>query len=380
MWRALAVLSILLCSSPTWAQDADQLWTDATEKMAQAQEREAVLLLKQLHRDHPQAALADDALFLAATLLEEKLGDPAQAKSLYQQLTKEFPDSRSALASQRRLESLERALGSDDAGAVPLAAFQDILYRYPHRDQEESLQRARALLKEHPTWSEAYRVRLWIAESSRRLGDLQSAGPLFEEVMKNPAPQPAHLQATLGAADVEILLGHWKGAEALLDALDAREGLTPSEVQAVQELRARMAQGRERARLLTLSQILLASMFLLLLVLTRVHAGSRKAFFEALRSPPVEILYLLPFALLFTFMAATGHQEVGPAVAIISGGGLIVTWVTALALRSAQPLTRARALLCGSAATLATISLCYLALHREQLLDLLQTTLEFGPE
>lgn len=380
MWRTLALLFVLLCSSPAWAQDAESLWADATKKMAEGQEQEAVALLKTLIAEHPGAALTDDALFLAATLLEEKLGDPTQAKGLYLQLTRDFPDSRSALAAQRRLSSLERALGSDEAGAVPLAAFQDILYRYPHRDEAESLALARELLQEHPSWSEAYRVRLWIAESSRRLGDLTAAGPLFAEVIDGQAPAAAQVQATLGATDVEILLGHWSRAETLLDTLDARPDLSPSDVQAAQELRARMTLGHQRAQLLTLSYLLLVGMLLLLLALTRRQAGSWSAFLAALRSPPVEIFYLFPFAALFTGMAAAGHQEVGPAVALISGGGLLVAWVTALALRSAKPLTRARALGCGGAATLATLSLCYLALHRSQLLDLLQTTLEFGPE
>jgi tetratricopeptide (TPR) repeat protein len=380
MLRALAVLVILTCSIPAWAQDADRLWADATEKMAQAQDREAVDLLLTLIRDHPQSALADDALFLAATLLEEKLGDPAQAKKLYLQLTRDFPDSRSALAAQRRLEGLQRALGKDDAGAAPLAAFQDILYRYPNRKEQESLALARALLREYPSWSEAYRVRLWIAESSRRLGDLASAGSFFEEVRKSQAPDEAIVAATLGAADVEILRGHWTAAATLLDTLGARSDLSPGDEQAMDEFRVRLALGQKRARRISLSYVLLASMLLLLLARIWRDAGSLRAFGQALRSPPIEVLYLFPFALLFTIMAFTAHQEIGPAVAIISGGGVLITWLSALALRGGRPLTRWRALLCTSAATLATLSLCYLALHRGHLLDLLQTTIEFGPE
>lgn len=380
MLRALIVLLLIAPANLAWAETAQSLWAQATQKMAQAQEREAVDLLKTLIHDHPRAALTDDALFLAATLLEEKLGDPAQARSLYQKLTQDFPDSRSALASQRRLRSLERALGPDDAGAVPLAAFQDILNRYAHREAEESLALAHTLLQTHPEWTEAHRVRLWIAETSRRLGDLKSAGPLFEAVRASDAPSHALVQASLGAADVDILQGQWAAATRVLDTLATRPDLSASNQQALTELRSRLALSAKRARLVNLSYLVLASMLVLLLAIVRRIAGSWSGFADHLRAPPIEILYMLPFALLFTIMAFTGHREIGPAVAIISGGGLVVTWLTASALSGTQALRRGRALVCGSAATLATLSLCYLALHRGQLLDLLRTTLEFGPE
>lgn len=383
MTRVLCTLVFLCLLAPVSlarAESAETLWTEATEKMAQGQNQEARALLQTLIRDYPAAALTDDALFLAATLSQEKLSDPQQAKALYQALVRDFPDSRSALAAQRRLDTLEELMGPGEEGAAALAAYQDLLSRYPERGDTQSLAHAHKLLEQHSQWTGAYRIRLWIAESSRRLGDLEAAAPLFEQVRESDAPAPIRVQASLGAADVEILRGHFARATSLLNDLAAQSELSASEVQALEELRARTKLGAARQRLVSGSYLLLAAMLLLLLFIARRSAASWDAFWKELRRPPIEVVYMLPVALLFTGMAYTGHQEVGPAVAIISGGGVLVAWFAANAMRAARPLSRHRALLCGSAATVATVSLCYLALHRSQLLDLLNTTLAFGPE
>ena len=362
------------------AQSAEVLWTMATDEMASSQDSEALTLLKKLVLEHPRDPLVDDALFLAATLAEEKLGQPAEARALYQTLLKDFPNSRSALAAQRRIASLDELMGPNAEGAAALAAFQDLRLRYPSRGESESLALAHRLLDEHSQWSGAYRIRLWMAESSRRLGDLESAAPLFQHVRTSDAPAPAVVQATLGAADVEILRGNFSRATELLDELAARPNLSPSSVQALEELRSRRALAASRARWVWASYLLLSAMLLLLLLLARRAAGSWRLFWSTLRVPPMEVVYMLPVALLFTAMAYTGHREVGPAVAIISGGGVLVTWLAANALRASKKINRGLAFFCATAATTATLSLCYLALHRAQLLDLLNTTLAFGPE
>ncbi len=348
--------------------------------MARDQDQQALALLIELTLNFPADALTDDALFLAATLSEEKLGQPAQARTLYQELLQNFPDSRVALAAARRLASLDQLIGPMGEGAEALAAFQDLRLRYPIRGGKESLALARQLLVEHGQWTGAYRIRLWMAENLRRLGDFESAAPLFEQVRTSSAPAPALVQATLGAADVEILRGNFWRATQLLDALAAEASLTPSEILALEELRARRALGASRARWVIASYLLIAGMLLLLLAAARRSAESWSSFWRALRTPPLEVVYMVPVALLFTAMALAGHEELGPAVAIISGGGVLISWLAANALRSAKKLNRPRAFFCATAATTATLGLCYLALHRAQLLDLLNTTLAFGPE
>ncbi len=361
-------------------QSADSLWRQATTQMADDKNREAVDLLQALIRRFPQSELTDDALFLAASLLEEKLGDPAGARRLYKVLTTAFPDSRSALTAERRLQSLEDSLGAGDKGAVPLARFQDLLFRYPRRGDARSLVLAEEILRAHPQWSGSYRVRLWMADTHRRLGDYESAAPLFAMIQLTEAPASAKIQARLGEADIEILRGHFSIATKGLDSLAEEPGLSPSDQQAIEELRERADLGQLRASRVTASYALFFAMLLLLLGIARKSCASWRSFGKGLKTPPIEVIYMAPFVLLLLIMAFTGHREIGPAVALVSGGGVLITWASVNALRSPSGLSPTRALLCTSAASIATLSLCYLALHRGQLLDLLHTTLAFGPE
>jgi hypothetical protein len=209
---------------------------------------------------------------------------------------------------------------------------------------------------------------------------MDRAAPLFEQVRQSDAPAEARMQASLGAIEVEILRGNFARANQLLDSLLSNGSLSASDSQAALELRSRAKLAASRARWVWGCYVLLASMLLLLLGVARQGATDWRGFWLQLRAPPIEVLYMVPLALLLSVMAFTGHQEIGPAVAIISGGGVLVSWLAANALRAPQKLRFGRALLCTSAATIAALSLCYLALYRGQLLDLLNTTIAFGPE
>lgn len=379
----LATLLLLLPSlshAQETAQDAEALWATATEEMAADKGREAVVLLERLVREFPEAPLADDALFLAASLEEEALGDPARAATLYRQLLQSYPDSRSALAAKRRLDMLVRALGHGGEGARALAEFEDILRGFPNRSEEESLARARALLQDFPDWSENARVRIWIAETNKRQGFLREALRAFDEVRDTEAPPKEMVQALLGAAEVEILLGEYTSAQHSLDRTQEQEGLTASDQQAIAELGDLLVDSRGRARLVTLCYFAIVCMLLVLVFMLYRGCRSVGELARQLRIPPIEVLYLLPFAVLLTVMAFTGHEEIGPAVSIICGGSLVVTWLSGAALRSLAPLNLLRTSICGGATLIATLSLCYLALHRGQLLDLIETTVRFGPE
>ena len=382
--RIFLIALLLLLTSPARAQEtaqgAEALWTRATEEMAADKGRESVVLLERLVHDFPEAPLADDALFLAATLEEEELGDPARAATLYRELLQSYPDSRSALAAKRRLDALVRALGHGGEGARALTEFEDIIRGFPNRSEEESLARAHALLQNFPDWSENARVRIWIAETNKRQGFLSEALRAFDEVRNTEAPPKEMVQSQLGAAEVEILLGEYASAQRSIDRMQEREGLTASDQQAVAELSGLLRDSRARARLVTLCYVAIVSMLLILVFMLYRGCQSIGELARQLRSPPIEVLYMLPFAVLLTVMAFTGHEEIGPAVTIICGGSLVVTWLSGAALRSLAPLNLLRTSICGGAALIATLSLCYLALHRGQLLDLIETTVRFGPE
>ncbi len=66
----------------------------------------AVEVLKQLINSHSDSIWADDALFMLADLFEKKLDDVEQAKTLYQQLMNDYPDSMFNAEARKRFRNL----------------------------------------------------------------------------------------------------------------------------------------------------------------------------------------------------------------------------------------------------------------------------------
>ena len=382
--RLLPLLVVALCllgnAGPASAQDAAELWTEATSAAGAGEDARAVTLLATLTTRFPDHSLTDDALFLAGNLLEEKLGKPEEARAQYQELLTRFPNSRTALAAQRRLRRLDESLGQEGEGAEVLVQFQAILRGFPNRDVEESIRLAKAIAKEHATWPQIHQVHLWLAATTRRTGDLSAAASHYRHVIEGNAPADAQVQALLGTTEVAILRGQHEQAEQLLDTLEQRPGLSASDQHSVAELLDLLDSSRQRKTLLWASGIAFTAVQLLFIGLLRRQCGSWQHVLGALRKPTTEFYYMVPGAGLLIIMAMTGHQEIGPAVAIICTGGLMTTYVASAWLEQCKPLATSQALLAASASLLATASACYLALQRSQLLDLVATTVRFGPE
>lgn len=381
--RVVVVACLLLAARPATADEVDEQWIAATDKIATGADREAVDLLRQLSQNYPDAALADDALFLAASTLEEKLAEPVLAKELYEQLIERYPSSRSALAAKRRLAALELGLGEDGQGALPLARFHELLAGYPERSPQASQDMAKSILDEFPDWPENHRVRLWLAETARRQGQLKAALAYYGEVERSNAPSKATMSALTGAAEVHILRADFKAAKHSLDTLSARPSLSRAKQQSLADLYKKLKAAQQRSRLVTGATLLLGAMLAALIALLRIASGSTRQLLRELCSPPIEVFYAAPFAILLTAMALTGHVEIGPAVAIITGGGIVVTWLSALGLRARQAragLNIPWVVASASAALIAGLALCYLALYRSRLIDLILTTVRFGPE
>jgi ABC-type dipeptide/oligopeptide/nickel transport system permease component len=66
-------------------------------------------------------------------------------------------------------------------------------------------------------------------------------------------------------------------------------------------------------------------------------------------------------------------------VAIIAGAGVVIAWLHGVAIR----LHRKRRLLVAAhalAAVVGVIAACYIAVHRTRLLDMIVSTVRFGPD
>lgn len=374
---ALAAFALLLflAPAPAAADEADAAFDRATALVAAGDDGAAAEALEALAARWPDSARADDALFLAARLAEDELGDPARALALYRRLVERYPDSRVALAAGRRAEALAGALGPGGAGDAALARFRAILGAYTVRGHDASVRAAEELLAESPDWAGRDQVHLWLGRVQARAGHLADAARHIEAAIALAADAGARDDARLVAGEVAALRGDHDAAAAHYRAIDTSD---PARARTVQDALAQLERSRGRARLSTLSYGVALAALLLLLASLRAAAGSWRAAARALRRPPTEVIYFAPVGLLLFAFALTGHEMIAPAVAVVTGGGLALSWLSGAALR-ARP-ARRRAVAHALIAAAGMAALLYATLHHNGLLDLLLGTLRFGPE
>lgn len=382
-------IAVLVCSlgagnaaandaGPSSAADIEARFHRATDAMARGQHAEAARALVSIADEAPENRFADDALFSAAQLFEERLGEPARAADLYRRLLDQYPDSRTSLAASRRLETLAKALGPDRKGAGAVAAYNDILQRYPERSEAESIRLMESLIAAHPTWVGLPKAYIWLGTVHDRAGRYRTAIDKYLEVTRRWPDTEDALDGFRGAGDSALSAGAFDEAEGYFRSM--RNPDDPARVRTFIDAMRRLRTARLRARLYLASQIAVAVALLLLIVSLRRAAGSWQASGAALVPPPLEIIYMLPVAALLCFASFTAHYAIAPAVIIVCASGLVVTWISGAGLRAMGRPGLGRAVAHGVVCFIAVLAVSYIALHRQQLLDMLIETVRFGPD
>ncbi|HUH06137.1 MAG TPA: tetratricopeptide repeat protein, partial [Kofleriaceae bacterium] len=331
----------------------------------------------------PGDARADDALFAAAQLYEERLGDPARAAELYQRLVRDFGDSRVSLAAAKRLELLRPALGPGDRGADALAAMNRILHD-PELDLAIAIADMEALIQANPDWTGLPDAVLWLGHALRRNEQPELALARYHEVATRwPASEQA-FEALLIAIEVAAHIGQFELAERDLETLHAMAAAHPDDDpgrrRSLDAARTTIDREQTRAHLYRAAVLMLALVLIGLVVSLRTGTGSWRRAGRALARPPGEVLYMAPVAAVLVASALTGHEDVAPAVTLILIGGVAVTWLSGAGLAAAPAGGRLRPLLHVLASAAGVLAIAYIALHRTRLLDLIVSTVRFGPE
>lgn len=338
----------------------------------------AASALEELARRRPDDAFADDALFEAASLAEERLGDPQRAARLYGELLARYPSSRLQRRARARADFLARSLAT---GAEPLRVYQEILADYPRRPPAESLARMERLLAEHPDFALADRALFWLGtayvtagrrtDAERALLALETKFPSSEY-----APRGKRLRG-----DLLLGAGHPLAARALYRELATHADPT---VRAAGEEGLRdVRRAITRWTLFGLGVAYFAGFVLVELVRLRRARRRAEAQTPAARRLPTELLFYAPIAALFTVAAATEHRAIGLATAIIAAGGGLLVWLSGArttAALAAGPVAPRPRLLRAVAVGAAALALAYVAIQGAGLTDLVVETLRSGPE
>ncbi len=357
----------------------------AAERKAAGAHREAAAAFVKLADDARGSPYADDALFEAAKLYEEKLTEPQTALRLYRRLLAEYPDSRTALAASRRATAIAENIGPD-GDATALARFTDLLQRFPERGESDSIAVAEQLLSEYPDWHGRARLQLWLAGVHQRGGrhrralDYYLAAAAVAKATQNRDDEL--FSAYRGAGDAAAALGRFDTAERYYRLMPV--GGDPARQRSFEDALADLDRARMRTMLYRVSLALIAVVVLVLLVSLRLAAGSIAASWRALRRPSVETVFMAPIAALLIAASLTAHYAIAPAVTIISLGGIAITWLSGAGLaagrRSRRGLGPWRRLLHALLTALAVVAICYVAVHRNRLIDMIIETVRFGPD
>lgn len=391
-----ALLALALPARPATAQPApdaapeatpgatpgaapEALFDRAARAMSEADHARAAEMFVHVAEAHPDHPLAAEALFSAAKLHAERLAQPGRALALYRQLVERHPHSRTALAASRRAADIERQLDPGGKSDAALARFTEILQGFSARPEAASIAAVEALLAEYPTWSGAPRALLWLAEIHRRAGRTQDALDRYLQAAKDWPASEENAHAWRGAGDMAARQDRFDQALRYYHSMPIT---VPAQLRSRDDALDALARDRWRARIFIACHALVALVFLGLLAALRLAAGSARASLGALARPSTEALFMFPIAALLLAVSFTGHEAIAPAVAIMSGGGLALVWLSGAALERAPSAgrRRLRVLVHTAAVSLAVLALCYIAVHRGHLVNMLLETLRHGPD
>lgn len=322
----------------------------------------------------PDDPMAADALFTAARLLDEKLADPAKAAALFRQLVEDFPDSRVALSAERRFQDLERLLGETSRHEAAAQRYRDVLNNFDDTKAAKAVAEVRAIVADAKAWPGAPAALLWMAQVTQRHGDGFAAEQLYAELAATYPTAPEAALAIRGAAEAA------SSQQAFVRALDYLDKavISPTDAPGLADTRALILRERLRHRAYLASFGVIAFALLVFVVTIALYAHGWRAIRDALR-PPLTAIYVVPVFALLMWGALASHEGIAPAVAIMSVGGIGLTWFSGSALRLA-PRRGLIVIGLGLVASVAALAVVYIALHRTRLIDLIIATVRFGPD
>ncbi len=302
--------------------------------------------------------------------------DPARALALYDRIARELPDARVAASAERRAQYLRSQIG-DGSYAGQARDLARLIAGADRLAPEEVVRRGTALV--NTPWPGAADAALWLADWSRRSGYIAEAAARYADVATRWPHTKQAREAALGAAGCAIDAGDWDRAEELATTLPSA---TPFDQLVRSDLIAAAARGRRRDRRYRDAYLALAAAIAALLA-SLADAALRGGRTAISFRPATEVLFLAPVSGVLVLLAFTAHRAIAPAVARISVVGVMLAYLSGLALDTARArgrATRLRGLGHLIACMVGVVAISYIAVMRDGLLDMVLETVQFGPE
>lgn len=319
----------------------------------------------------------DEALGEAARACEDVLADPARALALYERILREFPHGSPSRIARVRAQLLREQIGAGNAHAREAAELAALRTEVDRTTPAEVVRRADALAARE--WPGAPDAALFLAEWLQRTGRVTEARTRYEALAARWPSTPHALAAARGAATTAMLAHDWDRAEALASALPA---IDETDRVLREELLAKIARGRRFDFWYRVAWIVLG-LALLALVASLLDAALRGGWRRPSLRPPVEVWFLLPIGAVLVGVALTTHYSIAPAVIVLSVGGIALAWLSGITLDLLRLHRRPLGLRGAVHVVLclaAVVSLLYIVLTHDDLLEMMIETVRFGPD
>lgn len=365
-----ALVALLLCAGSLARADegADEgaAFREASRRAA-AGDPGAIDAFEAAGAARPITRWTDDA-WAEAARLAERARDYDRARRDLEQALAVATDPVFVRRLRGNLARIASLTGNSEWSAV--AARHDALVTQAAAgdDPTAELEALEQLVREHPAYPRAAAVRWALARGWDQEAEPARARRFMREALRT-APEAE--RGVYHTAWIRMLIRHGELAAARteIDTLPASSTRTT--------LERELATAHTRATVRWVIRGVLAILVGLALLVIRRGAGSWRAAARRLARPPIEVLYLLPIAIVVAVIGLTGNPMVGRAVVYIVLVGIVVAWLSGVMLGLAH--TRRRLVMFAIVAALAVLASAYLVIDQLRLLDLVEETWRTGP-
>ncbi|MDB4955541.1 MAG: hypothetical protein JWO36_3110 [Myxococcales bacterium] len=373
--RAVIVLVVLAAAADADPEgDGDRAFREASRHAA-AGDAGAIDAYEALGAARPVTRWTDDA-WLEAGRLAVRTGDYDRARKDLEQAIAITGDDQLSRRARGELDRIARFTGATGQWTQVATEHEKLADRIVAKgDPRSALRELEALIEAHPQYPRAADAMLVIAGGWERDGAADHAIEWLTRAKAAATDPIGHERATAELARALVRHGELDRASTEIDRVQ-----DPS---SRREFAAKLSSARWKRALRWMLWGVLAVLAVLSGVALRRGSPSWRGMVRRLARPPIEVMFLVPIALVLIVIAQTGNPLVARAVRWIAIAGVIVAWISGVILDGSRAAGRAiglrRASLHATLAALAVASAAYLTIDRDQMIDLVVETWREGP-
>ncbi len=375
---ALALaLAVAAVASADPQADADRAFRAAAERAAVG-DPGAIDAFEALGGEVPTTRWTDDA-WLEASRLAERAGQLDRARIDLERVVAATTDDQLRRRARAALDRIAAITGAGRWNDVA-AEHERLTSRvFGGGDPQAALRELEALVRAHPGYPRANAARLTIAKGWEQEGQAARAIAWLRDAASSGASEPGQA-SRLELVRTLIRAGQLDEAGTTVRELDHA---TLVDRAALGEVARMLSRAQWRAWLRRALWVELGILLGGAAIALRRDTGSWCRAARQLVRPPIEVVFLVPIALVLVVVAHTGNPLVARAVRSITVVGVVIAWLSGVLLEAARArhgkIRARRAIAQAVLAVLAVGSATYLAIDRGRMIDLVVETWRGGP-